>query len=88
MGEREIQGRKRGGYRGEREGETGEKERERERERERGRKKKITNTKKFMEFYLVVLHSAERSEARQWIVARQVSCYNPLSCFNPVTIKY
>ena len=37
-----------------------------------------------MEFYLV-LHSAERSEARQWTVARQVSCYNPLSCFNPVT---
>ena len=32
-----------------------------------------------MEFYFVVLHSAERSEARQ------VSCYNPLSCFNPVT---
>ena len=41
-----------------------------------------------MEFYLVVLHSAERSEARQWIVARQVSCYNPLSCFNPVTCTY
>ena len=38
-----------------------------------------------MEFYLVVLYSAERSEGRQWIVARQVSCYNPLSCFNPVT---
>ena len=38
-----------------------------------------------MQFYLVVLYSAERSEARQWIVARQVSCYNPLSCFNPVT---
>ena len=38
-----------------------------------------------MEFYLVVLHSAERSEARQWIVARQVSYFNPLSCFNPVT---
>ena len=48
---------------------------ERERERE-GEKEKITNTKKFMEFYLVVLHSAERSEARQ------------VSCFNPVTIKY
>ena len=51
----------------------------------RGEREKITNTKKFMEYYLVVLHSAERSEARQWIVARQVSCYNPLSCFNPVT---
>ena len=38
-----------------------------------------------MQFYLVVLYSAERSEARQWIVARQVSCYNPLSFFNPVT---
>ena len=43
MGEREIQGRTRGGYRGEREGETAERERERdrERERERWRKKKI-----------------------------------------------
>ena len=38
-----------------------------------------------MGFYLVILYSAERSEARQWIVARQVSFYNPLSCFNPVT---
>ena len=38
-----------------------------------------------MELYLVVLHSAERSEARQWIVARQVSYYNPMSYFNPVT---
>ena len=53
---------------------------ERERERE-----KITNTNKFMGLYLVVLHSAERSDARQWIVARQVSCYDPLSYFNPVT---
>ena len=49
------------------------------RERERGEREKITNTNKFMELYLVVLHSAERSEARQ------VSCYNLLSCFNPVT---
>ena len=40
MGEREIQGRKRGGYRGEREGGTGEKERERDRERERGEKER------------------------------------------------
>ena len=46
---------------------------------DRGEREKIRNTKKFMEFHLVVLHSAERSEARQ------VSCYNPLSCFNPVT---
>ena len=50
-----------------------------ERERERGEREKIANTKKFMELYLVVLHSAERSEARQWIVARQVSCYNPVT---------
>ena len=47
-----------------------------------GRKKKIINTKKFMEFYLVVLHSAERNEARQWIVARQVSCFNPVTLKN------
>ena len=63
-------------------------EREREGKKrwsDRGEREKIRNTKKFMEFHLVVLHSAERSEARQWIVARQVSCYNPLSCFNPVT---
>ena len=58
-------------------------ETETSRERDRGEREKITKTKKFMEFYLVVLYSAERSEARQWIVARQVSCYNPLSCFNP-----
>ena len=37
-------------------------------ERDRGEREKITNTKKLMEFCLVVLHSAERSEARQWIV--------------------
>ena len=54
-------------------------------ERERGEKEKNYKHEKFMEFYLAVLHSAERSETRQWIVARQVSCYNPLSCFNPVT---
>ena len=65
--------------------ETGVGERERERERDRGEREKITNTKKIMQVYLVVLYSAERSEARQWIVARQVSCYNPLSLFNPVT---
>ena len=41
MGETEIQGRKRGGYRGEREGETGEKERE----RERGERKKLQTQK-------------------------------------------
>ena len=41
--------------------------------------------KKFMQFYLVVLYSAERSEAQQRIAARLVSCYYPLSCFNPVT---
>ena len=32
-------------------------EKERERERERGERKKIANTEKFMEFYLVVLQS-------------------------------
>ena len=53
----EIQGRKR-----ERERDKGEKE------RQGGEREKITNTKKFMEFYLVVLHSVLRSEARQWIV--------------------
>ena len=37
----------------------------RERERQGRKKKNYKNTKKFMEFYLVVLHSAERSEARQ-----------------------
>ena len=51
MGETEIQGRKRGGYRGER-------ERESERERE-GRKKKTTNTKKFMEFRKYLLKQQE-----------------------------
>ena len=53
--ESEIQGRER-----ERKSEIQGRERERETdsgERERGKKKKITNTKKFMEFYLVVLQS-------------------------------
>ena len=79
---------------GEREiGRVGETESGRERERDRGEKegvtgekeKKLQTQKKIMQFYLVVLYSSERSEARQWIVARQVSCYNPLSFFNPVT---
>ena len=73
---------------GERKIETQELERERQGRKRRcdmGEREKIINTKKFMEFYLVVLHSTERSEARQWIVARQVSCYNPLPCFYPVT---
>ena len=97
MGERKI-GREAGAGEGKigRETGAGEKDRQRDRgwgEREagekrrsnRGEREKITNTKKFVEFYLVVLHSAERGEALQWIVARQVSCYNPLSCFYPVT---
>ena len=66
----------------------GESERERQgrkRRNDRGEREKITNTKKIMQFYLVVLYCAERSEARQWILARQVSCYNPLSFFIPVT---
>ena len=82
-----MQGRKRETGR---ERDTVEKERERQgervreiqrRERDGGERENITNTKKFMEYYLVVLHSVLRSEARQ--VSR--SCYNPLTCFNPVT---
>ena len=47
----------------------GERERQgRKRRSDRGEREKITNTKKVMQFYLVVLYSAERSEARQWIV--------------------
>ena len=92
MGERRME-RETGAGEKKRERETGMGERkiereERERERQgrkrrsdRGEREKITNTKKIMQFYL----AAERSEARQWIVARQVSCYNPLSFFNPVT---
>ena len=51
----------------------------RKRMSDRGEREEITNTKKFMEFYLVVLHSVLRSEARLWIVARQVSCFNPVT---------
>ena len=72
MGERKIE-------RQQREREIGREPGVGERERDRGEREKITNTKKFMEFYLVVLYSAERSGARH------LSCYNPLSCFNPVT---
>ena len=32
-----------------------------------------------MEFYLVILYSAEQSEDRQWIVALQVSYFNPVT---------
>ena len=84
--EREKKERKRDRYGREKDRETGTGERDidretgvGERQRDRGEREKITNTKKFMEFYLVVLYSAERSEALQ------VSCYNPLSFFNPVT---
>ena len=38
---------------------------ERERQTDRERKRKITNTKKFMEFYLVVLHSAELKDRKR-----------------------
>ena len=51
--EREIQGRER----------DREKERERESERDGGERENITNTKKIMECYLVMLHSGLRSEA-------------------------
>ena len=60
--ERDTKEKERERYRGERERQTVEKERG-------GRKTKITNTKKFMEFYPVMLHSTEQSEAQQWIVA-------------------
>ena len=87
VGERKI-GRERQPQRGRRR-DRGEREREggKKKKSDRGEREKITNTKKFMEFYLVVLHSPERSQTRQWIVARQVLCYNPLSCFNAVTIN-
>ena len=43
---------------------------EREREREIGRETETEKTlQKFMEFYLVMLHFAEWSNAQQWIVA-------------------
>ena len=37
----------------------------RKRRSDRGEKEKITNTKKFMEFYLVVLHSAELKDRKR-----------------------
>ena len=78
MGERKME---RETGMGERKIERQEREREigRERERDWEEREKITNTKKLMEFYLVVLYSPERSEERQWIVARQVSCFNPVT---------
>ena len=68
--EREIQRRKRGGYRGEREGEIGEKERERqgrerERERERGEKER------------------ERGGERKKLQTQKNSWNFILSCFTP-----
>ena len=33
--------------------------------------------------FLSLLVSGNRIEERQWIVARHLSCYNPLSCFTP-----
>ena len=40
-------------------------------------------------FFLSHLVSGNRIEARQWIVARHLSCYNPLSCFTPFCgVKY
>ena len=44
-----------------------------------------------LSFYLFLSHlvSGNRIEARQWIVARHLSCYNPLSCFTPFRgVKY
>ena len=37
----------------------------RKRRSDRGEKEKITNTKKFMEFYLVVLHSTELKDRKR-----------------------
>ena len=37
----------------------------RKRSSDQGEKEKITNTKKFMEFYLVVLHSAELKDRKR-----------------------
>ena len=38
-----------------------------------------------LSFYLFLSHlvSGNRIEVRQWIVARHLSCYNPLTCFTP-----
>ena len=44
-----------------------------------------------LSFYLFLSHlvSGNRIEARQWIVTRYLSCYNPLSCFTPICgVKY
>ena len=44
-----------------------------------------------LSFYLFLSHlvSGNRIKARQWIVARHLSCYNPLSCFTPFCgVKY
>ena len=39
--------------------------------------------------FLSHLVSGNRIEARQWIVTRHLSCYNPLSCFTPFCgVKY
>ena len=36
---------------------------------------------------LIIFHN--EIEARQWIVARHLSCYNPMSCFTPLCgVKY
>ena len=36
-----------------------------------------------------IFNQGNRIEARQWIVARHLSCYNPLSCFTPQNgVKY
>ena len=44
-----------------------------------------------LSFYHFLSHlvSGNRIEKRQWIVARHLSCYNPLSCFTPFCgVKY
>ena len=35
---------------------------------------------------LYIVHLGNLIEARQWIVAQHLSCYNPLSCFTPFSV--
>ena len=76
--------------RDERERQEREREMRKERERERqGRKRKNYKQKDSRNFILSCFSPQNGvkhdNPLLQWIVVRQVSCYNPLSCFNPVT---
>ena len=64
---------------------------EKERVRQRQRRKKniiITNTKEFMEFYVVVLHSAERSEAEHDKCRATIHCRASIRLPNIVYIFF